>query len=183
MRVFIALELPDDFAADVAGLARQLSAEVDGRFLRRESYHLTLAFLGEVDEAELASAVAAVEETCATCAPVPLRADGLGKFGRSGDATLWLGIAPNPELDDVVYPLRDALLDHGLDFDEKTFKAHVTIARRAKLPSGSLSQLAFPHDSHATRVTVFKSTLEKDGAVYKPLYTYDLHAEAPLDPQ
>ncbi|HIT50974.1 MAG TPA: RNA 2',3'-cyclic phosphodiesterase, partial [Candidatus Aveggerthella excrementigallinarum] len=59
MRVFIALELPDDFAADVAGLARQLSAEVDGRFLRRESYHLTLAFLGEVDEAELASAVAA----------------------------------------------------------------------------------------------------------------------------
>lgn len=183
MRVFIALELPDDFAADVAGLARQLSAEVDGRFLRRESYHLTLAFLGEIDEAELASAIAAVEETCATCAPVPLRADGLGKFGRSGDATLWLGIAPNPELDDVVYPLRDALLDHGLDFDEKTFKAHVTIARRAKLPSGSLPQLAFPHDSHATRVTVFKSTLEKDGAVYKPLYTYDLHAEAPLDPQ
>lgn len=180
MRTFIALELPDGFAADVAALARQLSAEVEGRFMRRESYHLTLAFLGDVDEAELASAIAAIEDTCPSCSPVPLRADGLGKFGRSSDATLWLGIAPNPELDDLVYPLRDALVDRGVDFDEKTFKAHITLARRAKLPSGSLPPLEFPRDDSATCITVFKSTLEKDGAVYKPLFRYNLEAHRAL---
>ncbi len=174
MRTFIALELPDGFAADVAALARQISAKVSGRFVRRDAYHLTLAFLGDVDETDLASAVDAVEATCAACTTIPLRADGLGKFGRSSDATLWLGVAPSPELDGLVYPLRDALVARGVDFDEKTFKPHVTIARRAKLPSGSLPPLEFPRDAIATRVTVFKSTLEPEGARYKPLFSCDL---------
>ena len=44
MRTFVALDLPPDFADDVAALARQLGAAVEGRFLPRSTYHLTLAF-------------------------------------------------------------------------------------------------------------------------------------------
>ena len=93
MRTFIALDLPPDFADDAAALARRLSASMEGRFLKRDTYHLTLAFLGDVDEAQLAAATDALEAACAGASPVPLRSDGLGKFGRATDATLWLGIA------------------------------------------------------------------------------------------
>ena len=49
MRTFVALDLPPDFADDVAALARQMGAAVEGRFLPRSTYHLTLAFLGDDD--------------------------------------------------------------------------------------------------------------------------------------
>ena len=93
MRAFIALELPTDFADDVAAMARRLSASLDGRFLDRSTYHLTLAFLGDIDDAEASRAMDALDAACAGSASALLASDSLGKFGRPADATLWLGIA------------------------------------------------------------------------------------------
>ena len=130
MRTFIALDLPPDFADDAAALARRLSASMEGRFLKRDTYHLTLAFLGDVDEAQLAAATDALEAACAGASPVPLRSDGLGKFGRATDATLWLGIAAAPELEQLAARLRDELRARDVPFDAKPFKAHLTLACR-----------------------------------------------------
>lgn len=82
MRAFIALELPADFADDTAAAARRLSASLEGRFLDRSTYHLTLAFLGDIDDAEASRAMDALDVACAGSAPVSLAPDGLGKFGR-----------------------------------------------------------------------------------------------------
>lgn len=87
MRTFIALELPADFADDVAAMARRLSASLEGRFLDRSTYHLTLAFLGDIGDAEASRAMDALDVACASAAPVPLAPDGLGKFGRHASKT------------------------------------------------------------------------------------------------
>lgn len=174
MRTFIALELPECFAADTAGLARQLGAVVEGRFLPRETHHLTLAFLGEVAEADIAAATDALEAACADMPRIPLRSDGLGEFGRANDATLWLGIAPAPELEELASRLREELTSRQLPFDDKPFKPHITLARRARIPKTSLPPLAFPRDDQAHTVTLFKSTLSREGAAYKPLATVHL---------
>ena len=165
MRAFIALEVSEGFADDIAGLARQLGAVVEGRFLPRSIYHLTLAFLGEVDEREISASMAAIDAACADAAPIPLRSDGLGKFGRPSDATLWLGITPVPTL------MREELARRNVPFDDKPFKPHITLARRARIPKGSLPALAFPEIGEASAVVLFKSTLSKEGATYKPLHT------------
>lgn len=174
MRTFVALQLPEGFAFDVAALARRLSSSVEGRFLPKETYHLTLAFLGEIDETGVAAATQAVDAACEAVPPVPVRSDGLGKFGRASDATLWLGIAADPALMNLAARLRDELSARGLAFDEKPFKPHVTLARRARIPKRDLPPLAFPRDDEAVAVTLFKSTLEREGAVYKPLHTVEL---------
>lgn len=174
MRTFVALDLPPDLADDVAALARQLGAAVEGRFLPRSTYHLTLAFLGDVDEAQLAAATDALEAACAGASPVPLRSDGLGKFGRATDATLWLGIAAAPELEQLAARLRDELRARDVPFDAKPFKAHLTLARRARIPHVGLPHLAFPQDDEAYDVTLYKSTLDRAGAAYKPLHTVRL---------
>ena len=70
--------------------------------------------------------------------------------------------------------VRTELLARGLVFDKKPFLPHVTLARRVRVPRGSLGELAFPLPDEASRVTLFKSTLERDGARYKPLYTVEL---------
>lgn len=174
MRTFIALEPPEEFVEDVAALARVLSAAVEGRFVPRQNYHATLAFLGDVDEAHARDAMDAMDEACAGAEAVPLRSDSLGKFGRASDATLWLGLAPDPGLTNLATRLRELLRAHGIPFDEKPFLPHITLARRARIPKGLLPELAFPLPCDAARVTLFKSTPSRDGAQYKPLYEVDL---------
>ena len=52
MRAFVALELPEAFADEVAGLSRALGEICAGRFVAAENHHLTLAFIGEAGEAD-----------------------------------------------------------------------------------------------------------------------------------
>ncbi len=174
MRAFIALELPEGFVEDVAAMARVLGAAVEGRFVPRQNYHVTLAFLGDIDEAQARDAMDAIDEACAGAAAVPIWPNGLGKFGRASDATLWLGLASGPKLIDLVNRMREALRARGIGFDDKPFLPHITLARRVRLPKGALPELAFPLPSDAARVTLFKSTLSRDGAQYKPLYSAEL---------
>lgn len=95
----------------------------------------------------------------------------MGKFGRASDATLWLGIAPVPELITLTERMREELAARDIPFDDKPFKPHITLARRARIPKASLHPLAFPLDDAVACVTLFKSTLERAGAIYKPLHT------------
>lgn len=175
MRAFVALEIPEEFEADLVALARQLGASVQGRFMARDTYHLTLAFLGEIDgQGDVAAASKAIERACKPFAPISLHADGLGKFGKPDDATLWLGISPTPALMELANSVRAELTTAGLTYDSKAFKPHITLARRAKLSKGELPALAFPRSAHAVRVTLFKSELAPEGATYKALKTIKL---------
>ena len=174
MRTFIALELPESFIEETALLAASMSRRVAGRFMPRESYHLTLAFLGEVDEVDVRRAMDAVDAACAECEPVALSCNGLGTFGRKGDATLWLGLAPNEGVTELAARVRDELVRRDITFDRKNFVPHITIARRARIAKGALDGLAFPFDALGARVTLFKSTLAPTGAQYKPLYSTEL---------
>lgn len=174
MRTFVALELPELFKDETAGVARQLSAVIDARYTPRENYHITLAFLGETSEAQVRDAINALEDAASAIPPIPLLPDGIGKFGKSHNATLWLGIAKVPEIMKLAEKLRGALNERGIDFDEKAFLPHITLARHADIPKTQLPQLLFPQEAKATKVTLFKSTLAKDGAIYKPLHTVEL---------
>ncbi|MDM8271669.1 RNA 2',3'-cyclic phosphodiesterase [Thermophilibacter provencensis] len=176
MRAFVALELPEAFADETAALSRALAEVCDGRFVDPENLHLTLAFLGEVGEAEARSAMAALDAACLGTGPVRLGATGLGTFGRASDATLWLGIQKDPQLMGLADRMREELAARDLSYDEKGFLPHVTLARRARLPRGGLGELAFPLPDVATRLTLFRSILGSDGARYKSLYTVELDA-------
>lgn len=174
VRTFVALELPDTMRAEIVDLARCLAGRVTGRFVPGENYHLTLAFLGEIGEAESRDVIAAMDEAAAGRGPVRLHPTGLGTFGKPSDCTLWLGIEPVPELVVLAEELRAALADRGIAFDGKPFRPHITLARRVRLPKGELAPLAFPEPAHATRMTLFKSTLTPEGPIYKPLYQAEL---------
>ncbi len=142
--------------------------------MRPETYHVTLAFLGEIGEPEASLAVDALDEVCERCGAVRLSADGLGAFGRPHDATLWLGIALTEELRALAEAVRSGLEERGIAYDRKAFRPHITLARRARLPQGDLPELVFPDPERAYRVALFKSELSQEGASYKELYHIDL---------
>lgn len=178
MRTFIALELPNDLANEIARIARTLQDSLDGRFLNRSTYHLTLAFLGDIDEHTSRDVVAILDEVCASYAPLPLICDGLGTFGRPEDCTLWLSFTPNESLVDLTNAIRNALSSCQISYDAKSFVPHITLARRVNLKHAHLPNLPFPLPSHANTVTLFKSDLKNEGASYKPLYSKTLNTQA-----
>ena len=173
MRVFVALELPELMIDDIAEISRQLSVSCKGRFLSRETYHLTLAFLGEIGEPQVRDAMDAIDVACGAMQPIELRPDGLGLFGRANDGTLWLGVEDSAELQMLAQRVREELRARDLSLDAKVFKPHITLARRVKLPDGQLPMLPFPQPAYATRVTLFRSILSSEGASYKALYSVE----------
>ncbi len=174
MRAFIALDIPQALREDVVALARQLKTAVKGRFVPRENYHLTIAFLGDASERDLADAMGVLDEAASRFDPVKLAPDELGKFGRANDATLWLGFMQDPALMELAAFVRAELDDASVSFDAKPFLPHLTIARRAALDHGMLPPLPFPAPAHTGELSLFKSTLTGDGAIYEPVYTVRL---------
>ena len=82
MRTFIALDLSNELIEQVADLSRQLSSMVRGRFVARSTYHVTLAFLGEIGEAEARRVMDVLDTACAHAAAIRLVPDGLGIYGK-----------------------------------------------------------------------------------------------------
>lgn len=120
-----------------------------GRSLRvvpPDRWHLTLAFLGDVDDVRAGDAAAAVAEAVAgwrdAGGRVPLLAvAGGGRFGRGRFTVLWAGVDGEvPSLDDLATRLRRALRRARLPVDRKPFRAHLTLARPGdRLPPAALA--------------------------------------------
>ena len=176
MRAFIALDVPDGFVGETAIAARQLSRAIEGRFMAADTYHITLAFLGEVDGAAISAVMDAMDDAIRGMGPLRLTCTGLGKFGRAENATLWLGVDGGDALTELANRVREGLDKTGVEYDRKPFKPHLTIARRARIPGGQLPPISFPAPSAADTVTLYESTLFHDGARYDDLYSARLEA-------
>lgn len=174
MRTFIALDLPNEFIEQVADLSRQLSSMVRGRFVARSTYHVTLAFLGEIEALEARRVMDVLDAVCSEAPAVELVPDGLGIYGKPVDATLILRLVHERNLMNLAMGVREELRALGIAYDEKSFEPHVTIARRARVLPQALSDLVFPAKSASDSVTLYKSELSSEGATYKPLYTVRL---------
>ena len=72
----------------------------------------------------------------------------LGKFGRSEDATLWLGFTENPELSALAAHIRESLYDYGIVYDHKLpCPRNDSATRQAAKRSRSLrSRSQIPHE-------------------------------------
>lgn len=116
MRTFIALDLPNELIEQVADLSRQLSSMVRGRFVARSTYHVTLAFLGEIGEAEARRVMDVLDTACAHAAAIRLVPDGLGIYGKPVDATLLLKLAQGRDLMNLAMAVREELRARGGGF-------------------------------------------------------------------
>lgn len=184
MRTFIALDMPYLLKEDLVLVARSLQRVVKGRFVVRDNYHMTLAFLGEVPVGRLEG----IQEMMDLARDhtkghhnIVLKADRLGLFGCPQDATLWMGFAKEPSLMGLAQNLRDQLELCGFAREARPFLPHVTLARRVRLPKGELPPVPFPSLVRACQLTLFKSELYRTGPVYEALYSTPLML--PKDPR
>ncbi len=131
MRLFFALWPDDAVRAGLARWSRELHALCGGRITPPEKLHVTLAFLGGVEDARVAEVERAADEVAAPLASLVLDRPGYWKHNRIA----WAGasLVP-PELSALVSGLREALAKSRIGFDAKPFVSHVTLLRDAREP-------------------------------------------------
>ena len=129
-RVFFALWPPPEVAERLAEIAGEAAGRFDGRATRRETIHLTLAFLGDVPESRLAELAEVAAGVCG--AAFELSLDRLGYWQHNH--LLWAGGETPAALADLQAALSKALAGNGFKVDGagRNFVPHVTLVR--KLP-------------------------------------------------
>lgn len=173
MRLFVAIELPDEVNDALVETQAALRDAVHGRYVAPDALHVTLAFLGQVEGARVPVAIDALEEGCLGYEAFEASLGELGYFGRRRSATLWQGLDGGEELSALARDVRASLRSEGFSLDEKAFLAHVTLMRAADLTSGVLPMPAMARGT-VDAVTLFKSDLSGPRPVYTPLHTVKL---------
>lgn len=134
LRTFVSLSLPEERRARLLKLLENMRAQgaLKGRAVRAENLHLTLAFIGDLEE----SVAKRLAGRIATIDPVDLRFEfsHTGSF-RSG--ILWAGLEEKSIIEGLAERVRRMLDEEGIHYDTKPFRAHVTLARawRGSVPA------------------------------------------------
>lgn len=173
MRLFIAAELPEGVLEALAETSASLRGCVRGRYVSPDSFHITLAFLGDVEGSRVDVVVDALEKGCSGFDSFDIALGDLGSFGKRSKATLWQGLKDAGSLPALAQSVRASLSAADIAFDGKAFRAHITLMRAADLTHGSLPAPAIVQDA-IEHVTLFRSDLSGSRPVYDPLYSIRL---------
>lgn len=163
-RLFFALWPDDAVRAELAGALRPAP---DGRLVRRENLHLTLVFLGSVNQ----ETRACVEQAASgvTCEPFELVFDVAGYFPRPQVA--WIAPARTPaSLVALVQALREALVPCGLAPDPRPYRPHLTLARKVRRRPAVpvITPIAWP----VTAFSLVESRSQPGGVRYIPVQSW-----------
>jgi 2'-5' RNA ligase len=187
VRLFVALDLPDHVRAGIAAWGRSALRDPALRPVAEESLHITLAFLGSREEAQVEEIAAVVRESGGPAPSIELgEPEPRPRRGRAKVYALPVASEGTEALRaGVVYRLAAAGL---YEAEERPFWPHVTVARvrneagakrRPRVvekPPMSLSQeLLKPCFSR--RLTFYRSELQPRGARYVPLAQVELPSQ------
>ncbi|MEG3616878.1 RNA 2',3'-cyclic phosphodiesterase [Magnetovibrio sp. PR-2] len=176
IRLFVGIQIPENASNQLILIQNGLP---EARWVAPDNMHITLRFIGEVDEnvaEDLAKALEVVRVQ-----PYALSLVGVGTFGRPPHS-LWAGVKDHPQgtLTDLHRTIDGVLIRAGLEPEHRKYQPHVTLARFRR---GAVSQFRFADylEAHADLkvetfeglgFTLFESVITHRGPMYNPLIKY-----------
>ncbi|MEQ8193863.1 MAG: RNA 2',3'-cyclic phosphodiesterase [Rhodospirillales bacterium] len=184
MRLFIGLALPREVRLALAAVQYGLPG---ARWVKPESLHLTLRFLGDVDRGQAEDVDAALSDIVAPS--FDLEFSGLGCFeGKDRVRALWTPAVKSCDLKHLQEKIESAVVRAGFEPERRKFKPHVTLARFKN--GSSTERVGMFLENHNTlhagpftigHFTLFRSHLGREGSVYEPLVEYPLYVKLLAD--
>ena len=176
MRAFIAIDLEPGLRSALEAFVRRLEAtRADVRWARPGGTHLTLKFLGEIDDLQAGQVTAALEDVVSRHKPFAVRLAGTGAFpNERAPRVLWVGVTAEPGLAGLQDEIERALEGLGFPRESRPFKPHLTLGRvkgRDRLDRALAELEVHRRDDLGgmvvRKVALFESRLHPQGAEYR----------------
>jgi 2'-5' RNA ligase len=187
MRLFVALDIPEDVRSAIGALAAKLRPACrNARWVRIEGLHVTLKFIGETSP-EKAGAIKTALASIPPRAPIPITFRGLGFFpDERRPHVLWAGIKAGTELAALAGAIEAALDPLGISREERPFSPHLTLARldtprvieAFQDAVKKAGRLALGRNT-AEEFHLYQSVLKPGGAEYTRLATFSFAGRKP----
>lgn len=187
MRCFIAIDIDEKIRAGIADLQKQLAAKVDikksdVKWVEPENIHLTLKFLGEVDDARIPEIRGITERVASTHNKFTLDIETVSSFGGRSAKVVWVGAGKGA---DELLALQKDLDEHltlaGYPSEEREFSAHLTLCRVRNPKAGiKLAEACKTFEDYsigsisADALCVYQSQLTPAGPIYTLLVSHKL---------
>lgn len=164
---------------DALAPLRQRREQLPVKWVRPENIHLSLKFLGEVDETRGDELRTALHRAAGGGRALTLQITGFGVFpDYHRPQVLWAGVTPEPGLELLQHGVEQAFAPLGFPTEARTFRPHVTLARstRDAKPRAFagleelLAGVEFDETVSVAEVDLMQSTLKPDGPVYQVKY-------------
>ena len=178
IRSFFAINLPETWCRELSRLQDRLKkTRADVKWVRPESVHLTLKFLGNVPEQTLDELCRAAGPALAQHPALALHLEGAGVFPtRNRPRVVWLGLGGQLErLNRLQKDLEAVAAQYGFEPEERPFRPHLTLGR-VRSGQGRLDLLnelekiqPNTFEFTAREVVLFRSDLKPTGAIYTAL--------------
>ena len=178
IRAFIAIEIDIATVHRIAAAIDQLKPRINGiRWVAPTNFHLTLKFLGNIDESKIYPIGQALTDALRPFRRFTINAKGLGVFPNvKRPRVLWVGLVGS-QLIALAAAVESVLMPLGFAREEKKFSPHLTIGRwrQAERADRALKQELeswTQYDFGATlvdEVILFESVLKPAGAIYNRL--------------
>lgn len=176
MRLFVSVDLPHELGEEIEQLQERFEQAEGLRFTDPYQSHVTLKFLGEVDESRVGTTIDGIEQgvEVADVGPFEATVEDLGVFpDLEYIRVLWVGFGDGAdELSRLAASIETELVDRGFDEADHAFTPHVTIARMEYAGGKGLVQ-RLVREEHPTlgsftvdEVCLTKSTLTSEGPEY-----------------
>ncbi|HLX69789.1 MAG TPA: RNA 2',3'-cyclic phosphodiesterase [Verrucomicrobiae bacterium] len=188
LRLFVAISLPDPVKDEIEKAQRQLRSAFPGKLVRwtkREQFHLTLKFLGNVRQSRVSELIPALRETCMPLSELQVCAEGMGFFPDARfPRVIWVGVRDHKNLLFRLHEVVEAGVARVIGGrPDKTFKGHVTLGRIERIrrqDAETLAELVAPISKlsfgewTANKIELIRSQLSSSGSRYTTLATIPL---------
>ncbi len=189
VRAFFGLEVGEAVRQRALEIRESVCAqgELKGvHWVRAESIHLTLRFLGEIAETRTAELLERAGEVLDRVRPFEAVARMARYFPSARrPRVLILGVEPRAAFVGLARAVDEACVKAGFPSDERSFRPHVTLARLRGGPPPAIPALegAAPAEFSVREVVLFRSQLGRGGSIYTPVGRNPLQGSARTQPQ
>ncbi|MDI1472293.1 2'-5' RNA ligase [Thermodesulfovibrio sp. N1] len=182
MRLFIAIEIPKEIKEFLSEL-NTFTSPIEGvNFVQKDNFHITLKFLGEVEEKFIPDLTDLLKSIAEEFSDFTLKITNPGVFpDKFKPRVIWIGTENTDILKKLAKKIDDELSQFGFQREEREFKSHITLARVKNHQNGKyvfekiLRRFSEKSPDFQFRVKDFvlmKSTLTPKGSIYHVLQRF-----------
>ncbi len=184
VRLFIAIDLDKEGVDRITPFQKEIASKLkEVRWTKKDNWHITIKFLGEVESSQLDNIIPILEDIKTFFKPFTLKLDKIDVFPDIRvPRVIFLDVKDSLELKNLAEAIETKLSLIGFPKEKRDFRGHLTLGRikdtkkfiKLNPNYKEILNRSLSHDFDVSEFYLYKSVLKKEGPEYIPLHSFPL---------